>query len=77
LKSTYKGDSQVNFSSLVVDEITLIGSRCGPFETALQLMVEGKVNPRPLLEACYSLERGLEAFEQAAQPGVLKVLIHP
>lgn len=77
LKSTYKGDLTVNFSSLVVDEITLVGSRCGPFEQALQLLASGKVDPRPLVEAIYPLEQAAQAIEHAAQPGVLKVLIDP
>ncbi len=77
LKSTYKGDVQVNFSSIVVDEVNLVGSRCGPFEPALKLMEDGKVNPLPLIEASYSLEEGLVAFEHAGKPGALKVLIRP
>ncbi len=75
LKSTYKGDMKVNFSSFVVDEVTLIGSRCGPFEPTLNLLADGKVDPLPLIEAIYPLERGIEAFQQATLPGVLKVLI--
>jgi threonine dehydrogenase-like Zn-dependent dehydrogenase len=77
LKSTYKGDIQVNFSEIVVDEVSLIGSRCGPFEPALRLLEENWVDPRPLIEAIYSLEQGTVAFKHAAQPGVLKVLIKP
>ncbi len=77
LKSTYKGNLEVNFSALVVDEVTLIGSRCGPFEPALRLLAEGKVNPELLIEAIYPLEQGLVAFEKARMPGVLKVLLQP
>jgi len=77
LKSTYKGDMEVNFSKIVVDEITLIGSRCGPFSTALILLAEGKVNPEPLIEAVYRLDQGTIAFKQAAMSGALKVLIQP
>jgi threonine dehydrogenase-like Zn-dependent dehydrogenase len=75
LKSTYTGDSAVNFSGIVVDEVTLVGSRCGPFSTALQFMASGLVDPHPLIEAEYSLEQGLVAFEHASRPGALKVLI--
>jgi threonine dehydrogenase-like Zn-dependent dehydrogenase len=75
LKSTYKGDSTVNFSSIVVDEVTLVGSRCGPFEPALMMLAEGKVDPEPLIEGVYSLDQGITAFKQAARPGVLKILI--
>jgi 2-desacetyl-2-hydroxyethyl bacteriochlorophyllide A dehydrogenase len=77
LKSTYKGDVQVNFSAVVVDEVTLIGSRCGPFEPALKLLADRQVDPLPLVEAVYPLDKGLAAFEHAALPGMLKVLIQP
>jgi threonine dehydrogenase-like Zn-dependent dehydrogenase len=75
LKSTYAGDLTVNFSSIVVDEITLIGSRCGPFEPALRLLETGQVDPVPLISACYPLVSGSAAFEHAAQPGVFKILL--
>ncbi len=77
LKSTYKGEVQADFSSLVVDEVTLVGSRCGPFEPALRWMADGKIDPLPLIDSNFQLEKGLEAFEHAAQPGVLKVLLSP
>jgi 2-desacetyl-2-hydroxyethyl bacteriochlorophyllide A dehydrogenase len=77
LKSTYKGDLQANFSKVVVDEVTLIGSRCGPFEPALKLLSESQVDPLPLVDAVYPLAQSLAAFDQAAIPGVLKVLIQP
>ncbi len=75
LKSTYAGDLTANFSSLVVDEITLTGSRCGPFPPALRLLAAGRVDPSPLISARYPLSEGLQAFEHAAQPGVFKVLL--
>jgi threonine dehydrogenase-like Zn-dependent dehydrogenase len=75
LKSTYKGDLHVNFSSMVVDEINLIGSRCGPFEPALRLMESRQVDPTVLIAQEFKLEAGLKAFEHAAETGVLKVLI--
>lgn len=75
LKSTYKGDVRLNFSEIVVDELTLVGSRCGPFSPALDLLEKGEVNPLPLIEGCYPLMDGLLAFEHAARPGVLKILV--
>ena len=75
MKSTYKGDVTMNFSSIVVDEINIIGSRCGPFEPALRLMEKREVDPTVLIADEYSLSNGLKAFEKAAQPGVLKVLV--
>lgn len=77
LKSTYKGDVLVNLSGIVVDEVSLVGSRCGPFEPALRLLEQGIVDPRPLIDSLYPLVQGVIAFEQAAQPGVLKILIQP
>jgi threonine dehydrogenase-like Zn-dependent dehydrogenase len=75
LKSTYAGELQVDFSALVVDEITLVGSRCGPFEPALRLLATRQVDPVALIEARYSLAEGLAAFKHAARPGGLKVLL--
>jgi threonine dehydrogenase-like Zn-dependent dehydrogenase len=75
MKSTYKGDMTVNFSSIVVDEIQIVGSRCGPFEPALRLMEKREVDPTVLIAEEYNLKDALKAFEKAAQPGVLKVLI--
>jgi threonine dehydrogenase-like Zn-dependent dehydrogenase len=75
LKSTYAGNLTLDASSLVVDEITLIGSRCGPFAPALQLLAAGRVAVEPLIQARYPLEEGPAAFARAQQPGVLKVLL--
>lgn len=77
LKSTYHGDLSLDLSGLVVDEITLVGSRCGPFPAALRLLASGMVDPRPLIAATYALAEGEAAFAYAAQPGVLKVLVVP
>ena len=77
LKSTYKGEMNINFSSIVVDEVNIIGSRCGPFEPALRLMESRQVDPTVLIDKEFSLADAVKAFEHAAQPGVLKVLIQP
>lgn len=77
LKSTYHGDLSVAMSALVVDEITLVGSRCGPFGPALRLLAAGLVDPRPLITAVYPLDDAATAFAHAATPSVLKVLIAP
>lgn len=77
LKSTYKGEMNVNFSSIVVDEIQLVGSRCGPFEPALRLMESKQVDPTILIAAEFKLSEALIAFEHAAETGVLKVLVEP
>jgi threonine dehydrogenase-like Zn-dependent dehydrogenase len=77
MKSTYKGEMSVNFSSIVVGEINIVGSRCGPFEPALRLLEKGQVDPSALITAEFGLGDALQAFEQAAQPGALKVLVTP
>lgn len=77
LKSTYAGGMHVDFSPLVVDEITIVGSRCGPFAPALRLMAARQVDPTVLIAAEFPLGEALQAFERAAQPGVLKVLLRP
>ncbi|MCX7592731.1 MAG: alcohol dehydrogenase catalytic domain-containing protein [Fischerella sp.] len=75
LKSTYAGKLSLDASSLVVDEIALVGSRCGPFPPALALLAEGKVDVQPLIHARYPLSEGLAAFAHAQTKGVLKVLL--
>lgn len=59
---------------LVVDEVALVGSRCGAFAPALDLLKSGLVDTRPLIGAHYPLTRAIEAFERSALPGALKVL---
>lgn len=75
LKSTYAGNLSFDASALVVDEITLIGSRCGPFLPALDLLAAQKVDVRALIHARYPLSQGLAAFERAQTRGVMKVLL--
>jgi threonine dehydrogenase-like Zn-dependent dehydrogenase len=75
LKSTYHGTAAIDMAPFVVDEITLVGSRCGPFAPALSALVRGDVDPRPLVAARYPLAEAVLAFEHAARPGTLKVLV--
>lgn len=75
LKSTFHGDTPLNLSPLVVDEVRLVGSRCGPFAPALRLLEQGLVDPRPLIDAVLPLAQGVDALAQAARPGALKVLL--
>lgn len=77
LKSTFKGETALNLSSLVVEEITLVGSRCGSFLPAIRLLESGQIDPTPLIDATYPLKDGLNALEYAASRGVLKVLLTP
>jgi len=75
LKSTYHGETVLNVAMVVVDEITLVGSRCGPFAPALDLLARGLVDVRPLLADRFALADAPAAYERAARPGTLKVLI--
>jgi 2-desacetyl-2-hydroxyethyl bacteriochlorophyllide A dehydrogenase len=77
LKSTYSGDTSFQFSSVVVNEITLIGSRCGPFPPALTLLQKNQVDPLPLIRARFTFGQYADAFASATQPGALKVLLQP
>jgi threonine dehydrogenase-like Zn-dependent dehydrogenase len=77
LKSTYHGVIEANLTMVVVDEVSLVGSRCGPFEPALRLLAQNLVDVNSLVRARYRLSDGLAAFKQAGQRGALKVLIEP
>jgi alcohol dehydrogenase len=61
----------------VIDEVTVVGSRCGPFEPALRLLASGAVNVGPLVTARYALSDAPAALSHAARPGAVKVLIDP
>lgn len=75
LKSTFSGDVQVNLSQLVVNEVEVIGSRCGPMDAALTMLEQGKVHTDEMITAVYPIDQGLTAFEAASAPGALKVLL--
>jgi threonine dehydrogenase-like Zn-dependent dehydrogenase len=77
LKSTYKGEMTLNLSPIVVDEVNIVGSRCGPFEPALRLMEQKLVDPTVLIAAEFGLSDALKAFDEAAKTGMLKVLVKP
>ncbi len=77
MKSTYHGSQEMDMSALVVNEVTLVGSRCGPFAPALRLLAGGLVDPTPLISARYPLAEGVAALHYAMTPGVLKVLLVP
>lgn len=77
LKSTYRGEATLALSPVVVDEISLVGSRCGPFEPALSLLAQGRLEVASLVDARYPLADAVAAFEHAARPGAMKVLIMP
>ena len=75
LKSTYAGALTLDAAAVVVNELTLVGSRCGPFAPALRLLAGRRIAVEPLVQAHYPLRDGLAAFAHAQRPGVLKVLV--
>ncbi len=75
LKSTVAGDTAAPLSGAVVNEVTIIGSRCGPFAPALRALEAGEVDPAPLISARYPLEGAEAAMARAAEPDALKVLV--
>jgi len=77
LKSTFHGATDLNAARIVVDEITVVGSRCGRFAPALELLKANAVDVESLISESHSLGEGLRAFSRAAEPGVLKVLLRP
>lgn len=77
LKSTYADRLDLDASALVVDEITVIGSRCGPFAPALDLLSERRIDLETVVETRYPLSEALAAVEHARRRGSLKVLIEP
>ena len=72
-----RGAEALQPTALVVDEITVVGSRCGPFDEALRLLADGTIDPRPLIHSTHALSRGADAFAAAANRGTLKVLLSP
>lgn len=75
LKSTFAGMATLDLTKVVVAELNLIGSRCGPFAPALRLLAQKSVPVDDLIEAQYPLHSALTALEVASQPGMRKILI--
>jgi alcohol dehydrogenase len=75
LKSTHHGATPVEMFPTVVNEVTIIGSRCGRFAPALELLRTGAVDVIPLISAQFTLDDGLQAMQKAAQHGILKALL--
>jgi threonine dehydrogenase-like Zn-dependent dehydrogenase len=75
LKSTVHGLVTIDTAPVIVNEVTLVGSRCGRFEPAIRLLASGKINTSAMISAEFPLDRAPEAFQRAATKGVLKVLL--
>ena len=75
LKTTVANPGQIDLNQVVINEFEIIGSRCGPFDPALSLLIQGLVDPGPVISKTYDFKDILEAFKFAAKPNTLKVLI--
>jgi 2-desacetyl-2-hydroxyethyl bacteriochlorophyllide A dehydrogenase len=75
LKSTYHGPLTLDAAPIVIDELSLIGSRCGPFEPAIAALVTGAVRTQPLVSAIVPFADAPNAFARASAAGTLKVLL--
>jgi alcohol dehydrogenase len=75
MKSTVHGLVPIDTAPAIVNEITLVGSRCGRFEPAIKLLASGKVHVDELISEEFPLDRAPDAFRKAATKGVLKVLL--
>jgi threonine dehydrogenase-like Zn-dependent dehydrogenase len=75
MKSTIHEKVMIDTASVIVNEISLVGSRCGRFEPAIQLLRNGEVDVRPMLSAEFPLQQAPAAFAEAARKGILKVLL--
>ena len=74
-KTTVAAETTLHMAPIVIDEIRLLGSRCGPFDEALRLLAAGVVQVKPLLSAEYPIADALKAFEHAVRKDALKVLL--
>src|SRR6266481_7559044 len=75
LKSTAAASAELNLAPIVVNEITVIGSRCGRFQPALDALAAGKIDPRPLIDSTFALEDSIAAFDAASNPLNFKILL--
>ena len=76
LKSTVAASKEFNLAPIVIDEITVLGSRCGQFPAALRLLQSGKVDFSPLISAVYSVDDAIRGFEKNKEKDTLKVLLN-
>ncbi|MGE0790337.1 MAG: alcohol dehydrogenase catalytic domain-containing protein [Sandaracinaceae bacterium] len=77
LKSTFFGGTELDTATIVIHEITVLGSRCGPFAPAIAAIASRRLDPRPLVSARFALEDGVEAMNAAAERGAKKVILRP
>ena len=75
LKSTVASGKELNLAPIVIDEITVLGSRCGQFAPALRLLKNNRIDFTPFISGIYPIEKALEAFEANKSKESLKILI--
>jgi len=75
LKTTVAGTQQMPWAPIVIDEVTIVGSRCGPFDRALEALEAGSISVLPMISERFDLSDGVSAIDAARRGGVLKVLI--
>jgi threonine dehydrogenase-like Zn-dependent dehydrogenase len=75
LKSTAAASAELNLAPIVINEVTVIGSRCGRFQPALDALAAGKIDPAPLIDSTFALDDGIAAFEAANDPLNFKILL--
>jgi threonine dehydrogenase-like Zn-dependent dehydrogenase len=75
LKSTAAAAAEINLGPVVVNEITVVGSRCGRFQPALDALAAGTIDPRSLIDGAFALDDGVAAFEAAKNPLNFKILL--
>jgi threonine dehydrogenase-like Zn-dependent dehydrogenase len=75
MKTTVAKTGQIDFNQVVINEIRIIGSRCGPFAPAMQMLEHGLVDPRPLITSFFDFNELPDAFKEAAKPETVKIII--
>jgi threonine dehydrogenase-like Zn-dependent dehydrogenase len=75
LKTTVAGEQTMAWAPMVIGEVTLIGSRCGPFDQAIAALAQERVDVRSLITDRFALTEGVRALARAQEKGVLKVLL--
>ena len=75
IKTTVADRGAMDLNRVVIDELTLIGSRCGTFQPAIKALATKSVDVTPLISKVFDIEEGIEAFQYAVRKGVLKVLL--
>jgi len=75
LKSTVAANKEINLAPIVIDEITIVGSRCGQFKPAMRYLEKENIDVKPLIEGIYDFDNSIEAFSRSKQKGAMKVLV--